>query len=93
MRNAERNAQWRHTLQSGVKQLVYRWMNLRHMPKNSRRYGSMAPKRLKPRCVNLPAADYEGRFWASNILQSLNELIQVLMRQRLCVKNHNRSDL
>lgn len=38
MRNAERNAQWRHTLQSGVEQRVYRWMNLRHMPKNSRRY-------------------------------------------------------
>lgn len=62
-----------------LKQRVYRWMNLHHMPKNSRRYWLNGTKKGLSRdastCLRLTN---EGRFWASNILQSLNELIQVL---------------
>lgn len=61
-----------------LKQRVYRWMNLRHMPKNSRRYWLNGTKGLSRDASTCLRLTNEGRFWASNILQSLNELIQVL---------------
>lgn len=61
-----------------LKQRVYRWMNLRHMPKTRAVTGSMAPKGLSRDASTCLRLTNEGRFWASNILQSLNELIQVL---------------
>lgn len=78
MRNAERNAQWRHTCSRALKRRVYRWTNLRHMPKNSRRYWPSGTKGLSRDASTCLRLTNEGRFWASNILQSLNELIQVL---------------
>lgn len=78
MRNAERNAQWRHTLQSGVETARVPLDELTPHAENSRRYWPNGTKRLKSRCSTRLRLTNEGRFWASNILQSLNELIQVL---------------
>ncbi len=62
-----------------LKPRVYRWMNLRHMPKKLAplltQWHQKGLSRDASTCLRLTN---EGRFWASNILQSLNELIQVL---------------
>ncbi len=60
-----------------LKRRVYRWTNLRHAEKLAPLLasGTKGLSRDASTCLRLTN---EGRFWASNILQSLNELIQVL---------------
>lgn len=79
MRNAERNAQWRHTLQSGIETARVPLDELTPPCRKTRAVtGPVAPKGLSRDASTCLRLTNEGRFWASNILQSLNELIQVL---------------
>ncbi len=79
MRNAERNAQWRHTLQSGVETARVPLDELTpHAEKLAPLLAQWHQKGLSRDASTCLRLTNEGRFWASNILQSLNELIQVL---------------
>lgn len=88
MRTAEHGFQWRHTLQAGVETARVPLDEL-----------TLHSKKLLPllaqwhnagltldasTCLRLT---HEGRFWASNILQSLDELIQQLNAPRIAVEN------
>lgn len=87
MRAAERGFQWRHTLQAGVETARVPLDEL------TPRAGELAPllaqwhqaglTRDASTCLRLTN---EGRFWASNILQSLDELIQHLNAPRIAVE-------
>ena len=77
--NAERNAQWRHTLQSGVETARVPLDELTpHAEKLAPLLAQWHQKGLSRDASTCLRLTNEGRFWASNILQSLNELIQVL---------------
>ena len=79
MRNAERNAQWRHTLQSGIETARVPLDELTpHAEKLAPLLAQWHQKGLSRDASTCLRLTNEGRFWASNILQSLNELIQVL---------------
>lgn len=79
MRNAERDAQWRHTLQSGVETARVPLDELTpHAEKLAPLLAQWHQKGLSRDASTCLRLTNEGRFWASNILQSLNELIQVL---------------
>lgn len=85
---ADRGFQWRHTLQAGVETARVPLDEL------TPRAGELAPllaqwhraglTRDVSTCLRLTN---EGRFWASNILQSLDELIQKLNTPRIAVEH------
>ncbi|MGE0971554.1 heme anaerobic degradation radical SAM methyltransferase ChuW/HutW [Klebsiella sp. WOUb02] len=87
MRAAERGFQWRHTLQSGVETARVPLDEL------TPRAGELTPllaqwhnaglTRDASTCLRLTN---EGRFWASNILQSLDDLIQQLNAPHIAVE-------
>ncbi|WP_435929358.1 heme anaerobic degradation radical SAM methyltransferase ChuW/HutW [Dryocola sp. BD613] len=86
MRTADRGFQWRHTLQAGVETAR---VPLDELTPHA---GKLAPLLAQwhqaglihdaSTCLRLTN---EGRFWASNILQSLEELIQELNAPRIAV--------
>lgn len=87
MRTADRGFQWRHTLQAGVETARVQLDALTpHAAK-------LAPLLTQWHHAGLTQDDStclrltnEGRFWASNILQSLDELIQELNAPRIAVE-------
>ena len=87
MRTAERGFQWRHLLQSGVETarvpldaLTPHAAKLTPLLAQWHRAGLTRDDSTCLRLTN------EGRFWASNILQSLDELIQALNAPRIAVE-------
>ncbi|EGR7293978.1 heme anaerobic degradation radical SAM methyltransferase ChuW/HutW [Salmonella enterica] len=87
MRTAERGFQWRHTLQSGVETAR---VPLEALTPHAAR---LAPLLAQWHRAGLTLDDStclrltnEGRFWASNILQSLDELIQELNAPHIAVE-------
>lgn len=87
MRTAERGFQWRHLLQSGVETarvpldaLTPHAAKLTPLLAQWHRAGLTLDDSTCLRLTN------EGRFWASNILQSLDELIQALNAPRIAVE-------
>ncbi|MXF45346.1 heme anaerobic degradation radical SAM methyltransferase ChuW/HutW [Raoultella sp. Lac2] len=86
MRTAERSYQWRHTLQAGIEtariplaELTPHAEKLAPLLSQWHRAGLTRDASTCLRLTN------EGRFWASNILQSLDELIQELNAPRIAV--------
>lgn len=87
MRTADRGFQWRHTLQAGVETARVALDALTpHAAK-------LAPLLTQWHKAGLTQDDStclrltnEGRFWASNILQSLDDLIQELNAPRIAVE-------
>ena len=86
MRTAERSYQWRHTLQAGIEtariplaELTPHAEKLAPLLSQWHRAGLARDASTCLRLTN------EGRFWASNILQSLDELIQELNAPRIAV--------
>lgn len=57
MRNAERNAQWRHTLQSGIETARVPLDELTPHAEKLAPLLAQWHQRLKPRCVNVSAVD------------------------------------
>ena len=87
MRTAERGFQWRHLLQSGVETarvpldaLTPHAAKLAPLLAQWHRAGLTLDDSTCLRLTN------EGRFWASNILQSLDELIQALNTPRIAAE-------
>ena len=87
MRTAERGFQWRHLLQSGVETarvpldaLTPHAAKLAPLLTQWHRAGLTLDDSTCLRLTN------EGRFWASNILQSLDELIQTLNTPRIAAE-------
>ncbi len=80
-------------LQSGIETARVPLDELTPHAENSRRYWPSGTKGLSRDASTCLRLTNEGRFWASNILQSLNELIQVLNAPAIALENHNRSDL
>lgn len=87
MRTADRGFQWRHTLQSGVETAR---VPLDALTPHAARLAPLLAQwhragltRDASTCLRLTN---EGRFWASNILQSLDELIQELNAPRIAVE-------
>ncbi|WEJ89779.1 MAG: heme anaerobic degradation radical SAM methyltransferase ChuW/HutW [Klebsiella huaxiensis] len=87
MRTADRGFQWRHTLQSGVETarvpleaLTPHAVRLVPLLAQWHRAGLTLDDSTCLRLTN------EGRFWASNILQSLDELIQELNAPHIAVE-------
>jgi coproporphyrinogen III oxidase, anaerobic (EC 1.3.99.22) len=88
MRTAEHGFQWRHTLQAGVE--IAR-VPLDELTPHSKKLLPLLAQWHNAgltldasTCLRLT---HEGRFWASNILQSLDELIQQLNAPRIAVEN------
>ncbi|POT58336.1 heme anaerobic degradation radical SAM methyltransferase ChuW/HutW [Citrobacter amalonaticus] len=87
MRTAEPGFQWRHTLQAGVEtarisldELTPHAEKLAPLLSQWHQAGLTSDSSTCLRLTN------EGRFWASNILQSLDELIQELNAPRIAVE-------
>ncbi|AWV27954.1 heme anaerobic degradation radical SAM methyltransferase ChuW/HutW [Citrobacter portucalensis] len=87
MRTAERGFQWRHTLQAGIETAR---VPLDELTPHAQKLAPLLTQwhhagltRDASTCVRLTN---EGRFWASNILQSLDELIQELNAPRIAVE-------
>lgn len=88
MRTAEHGFQWRHTLQAGVETAR---VPLDELTPHSKKLLPLLAQWHNAgltldasTCLRLT---HEGRFWASNILQSLDELIQQLNAPRIAVEN------
>ena len=87
MRTADRGFQWRHTLQAGVETAR---VPLDALTPHAAKLAPLLTQWHKAgltqddsTCLRLTN---EGRFWASNILQSLDDLIQELNAPRIAVE-------
>ncbi|MGL5698513.1 MAG: heme anaerobic degradation radical SAM methyltransferase ChuW/HutW [Kluyvera sp.] len=87
MRTAERGFQWRHTLQSGVETARVPLDELTpHAAKLAPLLAQWHSAGLTVDSSTCLRLTNEGRFWANNILQSLDELIQELNAPRIAVE-------
>lgn len=94
MRTAERAFQWRHTLQAGVETARVPLDELTpHAEKLAPLLAQWHNAGLTLDASTCLRLTHEGRFWASNILQSLDELIQQLNSPRIVVENQSGSNL
>ncbi|QIU89546.1 heme anaerobic degradation radical SAM methyltransferase ChuW/HutW [Yokenella regensburgei] len=88
MRAPERGFQWRHTLQAGVETARVPLDELTpHADKLAPLLAQWHKAGLTLDASSCVRLTHEGRFWASNILQSLDELIQQVNTPRIAVEN------
>lgn len=87
MRTAERGFQWRHVLQSGIETARVPLDALTpHAAKLAPLLAQWHQAGLSQDGSTCLRLTNEGRFWASNILQSLDDLIQELNAPRIAVE-------